>query len=183
MRSQFTGVVLGDVPEVIAPWYPLLLALALLGLGFLAPSLGAARACTRCGDPVSRRGDPEVSPGSTMCTQCVNVFAKKNVVAPALKVRKQLEVQRHQTRANRVSYLLGLSFAGMGHVFAGLPVQGTAYGFLFLTALSGFFLRDGVLRPPFDGLPVSLRLAPLAVVLVAVYALSLRGLVKRQGGR
>lgn len=181
VRSQLSGMVLGEVPEVIAPWYPLLLALGLLGLGFLASSLGAAKACTRCGDPVSRRGDPEVSPGSSMCTQCVNVFAKKNVVAPALKVRKQLEVQRFQTRTNRVSYVLGLLFAGMGHVFAGLPIRGAAYGFLFVVALAGFFLRNGVLRPPFDGAPTALRLVPLTLVFVLVYALSLRGLVKRQG--
>ncbi|MBI5478466.1 MAG: hypothetical protein HY906_06395, partial [Deltaproteobacteria bacterium] len=163
------------------PFYPLLVSLALLGLGLLSRTLGTAKPCSKCGAAVSRRGDPEVGAGSSMCTQCVNVFARKNLVEPAAKVRKQAEVARYQQRSERVSYVLGLLFAGMGHAFAGLPVRGAVYGFIFMAAITGFFLRNGVLRPPYDAMPLPVRLAPVVLIFVLVYGLSLRGLLKRQG--
>jgi len=181
VTSQLTQLILGDAPESVAPFYPAALAALIVGLGFLARPLEAARACSKCGRPVSHRGDPDVSPGSQMCTQCVNVFAKKNVVATSQKVRKQLEVARYQSRLERVSYVLGLLFSGMGHVFAGWPVRGTVYGFLFLATLLGFIVRHGLLRAPYEPLPLVVRLAPLGVMFLIVYGLSLRELRKRQG--
>ncbi len=181
VRSQLNTIVLGDVPEGVAPFYPLLASLGLLVLGLLSKALGTAKPCSKCGAAVSRRGDPEVAAGSSMCTQCVNVFARKNLVEPAAKVRKQAEVARYQQRSERVSYVLGLLFAGMGHAFAGLPVRGAVYGFLFAAAITGFFLRNGVLRPPYEAMPLAVRLAPVVLIFVLVYALSLRGLLKRQG--
>ncbi len=181
VTSQLTQMILGDAPEGIAPYYPGLLAALVVGLGFLATPLQAAKVCSKCGRPVSRRGDPDVSPGSLMCTQCVNVFAKKNVVATSQKVRKQLEVARYQSRMERIGTVLGLLFSGMGHVFAGWPVRGTLYGFFFLVALLGFILRHGLLRAPYEPLPMVVRVAPLVVVFAVVYLLSLRELRKRQG--
>ena len=117
-------MLVGDVPSAVALVYPLLVALLLLGFGFLGKSLEAAKVCNRCGRPVSKRGDPDVSPGSPMCTQCVNVFARKNVVAPSVKVRKQLEVARYESQMERASTVLGVLWSGMGHVFSGAPVRG-----------------------------------------------------------
>ena len=111
----------------------------------------------------------------------MNVFAKKNVVATSQKVRKQLEVARYQSRMERIGTVLGLLFSGMGHVFAGWPVRGTLYGFFFLVALLGFILRHGLLRAPYEPLPMVVRVAPLVVVFAVVYLLSLRELRKRQG--
>ncbi len=181
VTSQLSQMILGDAPEGIAPFYPGLLAALVLGLGFLATPLRAAKVCSKCGRPVSRRGDPDVSPGSLMCTQCVNVFAKKNVVATSQKVRKQLEVARYQSRMERIGTVLGLLFSGMGHVFAGWPVRGTVYGFIFLVALLGFILRHGLLRAPYEPLPMVVRVAPVVLVFVLVYLMSLRELRKRQG--
>lgn len=181
VRSQMTHLLLGDVNASIAPFYPLLAALLLLGFGFLGPALEAARVCNRCGLPVSRRSDPDVSRGSLMCTQCVNVFARKNVVAPSLKVRKQLDVARYQTRMERLSYAFGLACAGMGHVFGGWPVRGAIYGFLFVVAVTAAVLRNGVLRAPYDPLPLVLKAVPMVLLFLLVYLFSLRGLRKRQG--
>jgi hypothetical protein len=181
VRSQLNEILLGGVPEAVAPFYPLALALVLLGLGFLGPALGAARACGRCGRPVSRRDDPDVSPGSQLCTQCVNVFVKKNVVAPSVKVRKQLEVARYERRVERVAYGLGAVWSGMGHVFSGAPVRGALYGFLFVLAVVAVALRRGVLRAPYEPLPALVWLVPVGLFLVSLYVLSLRGLRRRQG--
>lgn len=181
IRAQLTQSLVGDVPELLAPFFPAFAALLLLGLGFFAGALEPARGCNKCGSPVSRRSDPELLKGSQMCTQCVNVFARKGVVPPALKVRKQLEVSRYETRMERLSYALGLACSGMGHIFSGLVVRGTVYGFLFLLVIVLFLQRHGVMRAPYVDIPLVLRLVPLAILFVLVYLLSLRGLYKRQG--
>lgn len=180
VHSQLSASLLGDLPELVAPFFPALGALLLLVLGFLSRALEAARPCTKCGAPVSRRGDRELPKGSQMCTQCVNVFARKGVVPPSLKVRKQLEVSRYQTRMERLSFAFGLACSGMGHVFTGLVVRGTAYGFLFLLVIVLFLQRNGVLRAPYESAPMVLRLVPLGLVFLGVYLLSLRGLFRRQ---
>lgn len=180
VRSQFSHLLVGDVPSAVAPFFPLLVALVLLGFGFLSGSLEAARVCNRCGRAVSRRGDPDVSPGSAMCTQCVNVFARKNVVAPSVKVRKQLEVARYESQKDRASTILGVLWSGMGHVFAGMPVRGAAYGFLFVTAIVAVVLRSGVVRAPYESAPIVIKLLPAIVLFLLVYPLSLIALRRRQ---
>jgi hypothetical protein len=60
-------------------------------------------------------------------------------------------------------------------------VRGTLYAFFFLFAAVAFWLRDGVLRTPFEGVPLWLKLLPLALLFVGVYGLSLRALFKKQG--
>ena len=173
VRSQLSQMLVGDVPSWVAAFYPALVAALLMGFGFLGKSLEAAKVCNRCGRPVSRRGDPDVSAGSPMCTQCVNVFAKKNVVAPSVKVRKQLEVARYESQMERASTLLGVLWSGMGHVFSGAPVSGAVYGYLFVLAITGVVLRAGVVRPPFEGIPMGVRLVPLVLLFLIVYPVSL----------
>jgi tetratricopeptide (TPR) repeat protein len=181
VQSQMTQSILGEVPEVIAPFYPGVLALLFFLFGFLALNVEAARACNKCGRPVSQREDRELSKASQMCTQCINVFARKGVVPPSLKVRKQVEVARYQQTLSRASYVFGLLCSGMGHVFSGWPVRGAIYGFAFLFTVVMFFQRDGVLRVLYEGPPMIMKLLPLGVVFALVYLLSLRGLFRRQG--
>lgn len=181
VTSQLSQLLLGDAPEGFAFFYPGLMAALIVAMGALAVPLAAARSCGKCGRPVSHRGDPDVARGSSMCTQCINVFAKKNVVATSQKVRKQLEIARYQSRIDRTSSVLGLLFSGMGHVYSGSPVRGTIYGFLFLVALLGFVVRHGLLRAPYEPLPMIVRLMPLTILFVAVYLVSLRQLRKRLG--
>jgi tetratricopeptide (TPR) repeat protein len=181
VKSQVLQLLTGDVNETLALAYPALLALLVLGFGSLATTVHAAKVCNKCGRAVSKRGDPDVSVGSLMCTQCVNVFARKNVAAPSLKVRKQLEVARYQSRVERTGSIFGFLCSGMGHVFVGFPARGALYGFLFIALLTGAVLRNGVVRPPFDPLPLVVRMVPLGLCLVLVYVLTLRGLRKKQG--
>jgi tetratricopeptide (TPR) repeat protein len=179
--SELTQTVLGDVPENIAPFYPFVVGALLFAVGFLSLTLGAARPCAKCGAPISKRSDPDVSVGGAMCTQCVNVFAKRGVVPPSLKVRKQLEVTRFATRTERASYILGAICSGMGHVFLGSAVKGSLYGFLFVFGIVALVQRNGVLRSPYDGPPVLLVVVPIALMVAVVYGLTLRGLFRRAG--
>ncbi len=181
VRSQLTHLVLGELPEPVGPLYPLVLAALLFALGFMGPTLQVSKECTRCGMAVSTRGDPDVSRGSPMCTQCINVFAKKNVVAPSLKVRKQLEVARYAARRERTALVLGALCAGMGQVFSGATVRGAVFAFSFFSTVVFAVFRQGVLRAPYDAVPGVLKLGPLVAVALVMYLGSLRELRKGQG--
>lgn len=181
VRSQLSQLLLGTALEPMASLYPLLAALLLLGLGYLGPTLAVSKVCARCGGPVSRRGDPDLSPGSLLCTGCVNVYVRKSAVAPALKVRKQLEVTRHQQRSERLAWVLGAVWSGMGHVYGGATVRGALYGFFFALLVVAVALRRGLLRAPYEPLPSVVWLVPVGLALALLYLLTLRGLRRREG--
>jgi hypothetical protein len=157
---------------------PCLVALGLLGFGALGTLLSVSSECSKCGRAVCRRCDRELGTGSTLCAQCVNVFSRKGVVAPQVKVRKMIEVDRHRTRTERTSWILGIFCSGAGHLFSGEPLRGALFALwsLFLVALVVF--RDGVLRSPWDGLPVWLWLVPVGLALALTWVLSLNSLRK-----
>ena len=180
VESQLSLQLLGNVDPSIAWLYPIAVVLALSGLGAALRRAKTAKACLRCGRPVCRRCDPELSTGSALCQQCVNVFARKNVVEPAVKIRKQIEIAQFRARTDKLTYVFGLLCSGAGHVFSGLPIRGALYAFLFLFALFNIIFRHGVVRYPYGAEPLFVRLTPLAAALIAVYLLSLRGLYKQQ---
>ena len=169
--------------KVSGPWafgYPGLFAALLVGLGFVARKVKASRSCEKCGRAACQRCVKDLPPGGALCGQCVNVFTRKGTVSAPVRVRKQLEVDRHRERMDRLSYLLGLLCSGAGHLFRGQPVRGALYAFLFLASAFGAFLRNGAMRVPYGTLPLLLRLLPVAVVLLAVYLFSLRGLYRQR---
>ncbi|MBN1208572.1 MAG: hypothetical protein JXB05_27175 [Myxococcaceae bacterium] len=179
VEAQLDRVLLG-AQGTAARAYPLALALLFFLWGSARDRLQATKSCDKCGRPVCRRCDPELGRGAFMCSQCTNVFARKGVVPEALRARKQEEVQRHQTWMNRAALALGALLSGAGHLFAGLPVRGALYSFLFLLSLAAVVLRDGVLRAPYGEAPLYLKLLPIGLLLLPLYLLSLRGLRKRQ---
>ena len=126
-----------------------------------------------------RRCDPQLSVGSPFCAQCVNVFARRGVVPPLLKVNKEMEVRRHRARSSRIAYGLGLLCGGLGHVFSGAALRGAGYAFLFLFAAACVVTREGVLRAPYGPAPELLRLVPLTLLAAAVAFFSLRGLSRK----
>lgn len=160
----------------------LLLIALILGaaaFGALALPLRASRGCEKCGRPACRRCDREVGLSGVLCAQCVTVFTRAASVAAPIKVRKQAEVANHQWLQGRISSALGLLCSGAGHLFLGAPVRGALFAFLFFFALVGLGLREGLVRVPFGAVPWGLKLVPLVLLLVAVYALSFLSLRKR----
>jgi hypothetical protein len=180
VTAQISGKLLGSVDYGVAAATTGLVILALLGVGFWRGGRGVARGCEKCGRPVCRRCDPELGVGSQLCNQCVHAFARRSAVAPALKVRKQIEIHQYQQRQNRTAYVLGALCSGMGHLFTGLAVRGVLLAYLFLFICACFLLREGVVRTPFGPLAQTLWLIPLALAVVGLYGLSLRSLHRRQ---
>jgi tetratricopeptide (TPR) repeat protein len=69
VESQLSLQLLGDVDPSIAWLYPIAVVLTLSGLGTALRQAKTAKACLRCGRPVCRRCDPELSVGSALCPQ------------------------------------------------------------------------------------------------------------------
>lgn len=156
------------------------LTLLVFALSFARGGLKNSQDCEKCGRAVCRRCDPELGIGSHLCNQCVHVFTRKGAVPPLVKVRKQTEVAQYQTRMDRFGYFFGLLLSGAGHIFRGLTIRGAIYAFLFLFIVMNFFFRSGVLRAPFGSAPELFRLVPLGLGFALIYALTLRGLYKRE---
>lgn len=180
VTAQLSGKLLGGVDYAVASAVMGLFVLALAAVGFWRSGKGIAKSCEKCGRAVCRRCDPELGAGSMLCNQCVHAFARSSSVAPALKVRKQIEIHQYQQRQNRTAYLLGALCSGMGHLFTGLAVRGVLLAYAFLFILASVALREGVVRTPFGPLAQTLWLVPLLLAIVSLYGLSLRSLHRRQ---
>ncbi|XXF80533.1 hypothetical protein P2318_12500 [Myxococcaceae bacterium GXIMD 01537] len=180
VAAQLTRALVPGVVGPVAWGLPALAGGLLFGWGFLRQRLNASKVCEKCGRSVCRRCDPELGVGSQLCTQCVNVFARKGLVPPQMRARKQEQVDRHQAWMDRVALVLGALASGAGHVFAGLPLRGALYLFLFLLGVGGLVLHPGLLRAPYGAAPALLKLALVALVLLPVYLLTLRGLRQLQ---
>ena len=118
--------------------------------------------------------------GSLFCNQCVNVFARQGAVAPADKVRKQVEVARYQLRLERTSYALSVLCSGAGHLYVGMPVAGASYAFLFLFAFFSVLFHQGVVRAPYVAQRSWIGMAPMLVMLILVHLWSLRDFHRRR---
>lgn len=170
---------LGDLPPPIAWIYPLLLAALFVALGFAHELVEACSGCDKCGRPICRKCDPELGSGSLFCNQCVNVFARQGTVAPADKVRKQIEVARYQLRLERTSYVLSLLCSGAGHLYVGVPIAGASYAFLFLFAFFGVLFHQGVLKVPYLANRSWWGVVPLVAMMISVHLISVRDFFRR----
>jgi hypothetical protein len=159
---------------------PLVVAGALTLLGFARGGRGVSHACDKCGRAVCRRCDPEVTEGSALCHQCVNVYTRRGKVAPLARVNKEMEVRQHQGWMNRLAYGLGLLWSGAGHLFSGLPVRGAVYAFLFAFAITAAVNREGLLRLPGGALGAGVWLVLAVALLLVTWASSLRHLARER---
>lgn len=180
VTAQVVQSVVGDLSSTVGVVLPLVVAGALTLLGFARGGRGVSHACDKCGRAVCRRCDPEVTEGSALCHQCVNVYTRRGKVAPLARVNKEMEVRQHQGWMNRLAYALGLLWSGAGHLFSGLPVRGAVYAFLFAFAITAAVNREGLLRIPGAALGAGLWLVLAVGLLLVTWASSLRHLAKER---
>jgi hypothetical protein len=174
VRQQAAARLLGPL-ESIWPGIAVLVAVILAALGASRSALKPSAACRKCGRPVCTRCDPGL-PGEDLCGQCVNVFLRKSVADPPARIRKEARVRAYQILRVRFLRALGLFSGGGGHVMMGEVALGT--GLLFALAFC-LTLAAGVphlIRAPGSGLAAVAAAGFGAVILAAVYLLSVRDL-------
>lgn len=166
------GLLPPPVPRERSTTHPLaigsLLALLLAVGHFLVRRRagGLAASCAKCGRPFCQRCKLS-SESQTYCTQCVNIFLKKDMVAIETQLAKRTQLGRRQV-------LLGIESRALDVLLPGLGLAGTGrvWGSLLLVPLSVLSAAVGAIWLPYFVGP-SLAHAPvwpLAGLVLAVWA-------------
>lgn len=149
-------------PLTLAPLAALVLALFHFVLR--SRTTGFARACTKCGRTFCSRCKLSRE-SQSYCTQCVNIFLKRDMVAPELQIAKHRQLERRRMVQKTLRRVADLVLPGFGQALYGRLLLGTALmipaAFLSIAAtlwLPGF-VQPLVLQT--DLLPVRLLLAVL----------------------
>jgi tetratricopeptide (TPR) repeat protein len=160
---------------------PVAVAALVIVLFGLRDRLRPSGRCERCGREVCKRCDPDARPSEQLCAQCVNVFIRRTGVEAAERVRKEIAVQSYHRRRRALARALNL-LVGAGHVMIGYPVRGLFFLMVETSLLASIVLWHGLAHGPVavrSGMSF-FRIGLTAAAFIAVYALCLRDLVRRQ---
>jgi tetratricopeptide (TPR) repeat protein len=149
---------------------PVVFAVVAFVLGRWRGSKAFTTRCLKCGTPFCRRCHLGVVAGG-LCTQCHHLFVVRDGVSGPARNQKLLEVQKEDSRRDRVYRLLSLVVPGAGHLYADATALGLVLVFLWSLVLAAAFVTlrllpvtdaSAELSPPW-GLGVG------AVVLLVLY--------------
>jgi len=106
--------------------FPLVFVLTFVGLGRWRGSKAFTMRCLKCGTPFCRLCHLGTVSGG-LCTQCHHLFVVRDGVSGPARNQKLLEVQKEDSRRDRVFRVLSLVVPGAGHFYAdkaliGLPL-------------------------------------------------------------
>jgi tetratricopeptide (TPR) repeat protein len=155
--------------------FPLVFAAVAFALGKWRGSKAFTMRCLKCGTPFCRRCHLGVVAGG-LCTQCHHLFVVRDGVSGPARNQKLLEVQKEDSRRDRVYRLLSLIVPGAGHLYSNATPLGLLLVFLWSLVLATAFVTlrllpvteaSGDLSPPW-GLAVG------AAVLLVVYLVANR---------
>ncbi len=132
-RERLAQAILGQNNPIAVNWFrqKVFLIPALLGLALLAAAAIHARArnthllargCEKCG----RIYFPNDSPNSVWCSQCVNLYIKKDDLPSSAKMKKHEEVSAFTKREHQTMTVLQVLFPGAKKI-----LQGSAFAGLF----------------------------------------------------
>jgi tetratricopeptide (TPR) repeat protein len=93
---------------------------------------GFAKACSKCGRTFCSRCKLSRE-SQSYCTQCINIFLKRDMVAPELQIAKHRQLARRQAFLRWRRRLADTFLPGLGLVLSGRPWLGTVL--LLLSAL------------------------------------------------
>lgn len=182
-----TGVAIewvsGQLGTTAAAALTVLTAVLLVAAQRVRRRVRASSKCEKCGRPVCARCDPELGTTVGMCGQCISVFVRRTGVDAPDRVRKEGEVRRYRRRLKVMTRSLAL-IAGGGHVFAGRLLAGTLFLLLFGLIVARAAFPDGLIAAPVALTPASSLVTTglLALAAAAVWALSLRHLLRHEDG-
>ncbi|MFN3414514.1 MAG: hypothetical protein ACK42L_10700, partial [Thermoanaerobaculum sp.] len=113
--------------------------------------------CSRC--KLSRESQ-------TYCTQCVNIFLKRDMVAPELQIAKHRQLRRRQILHQALRRFLDFFLPGFGQAFYGRPLVG-----VILMIPAAFLLTAATLWLPHFVQPLVLQaeLLPIRVFLALLW--------------
>lgn len=150
-------------PLTLAPVVALVLAL----LHYLVRSrrTGFALACTKCGRTFCSRCKLSRE-SQTYCTQCVNIFLKRDMVAPELQIAKHRQLRRRQIVHQTLRRFFDFFLPGFGQAFYGRPLVG-----VLLMIPAAFLLTASTLWLPHFVQPLVLQaeLLPIRVFLALLW--------------
>ncbi len=154
-------------PVTLASVFALLLALA--HSLWRQRRLGFARACSKCGRTFCSRCKLSRE-SQSYCTQCVNIFLKRDMVAPELQIAKQQQLARRQRWLWWRRRIADTLLPGLGLALAGRPLLGVLHlvpaAFL---SLAGLIWLPGFVQP----LLLHTSMAPIKVLTWVLWALPL----------
>jgi hypothetical protein len=150
----------------------LALILAILHLLIRQRTGGFASACLKCGRPFCRRCKLSHE-SQSYCTQCINIFLKKDMVGIEAQIAKRQQLARRQlwTRIERrVSDLL---LPGLGIGFGGRPFLGVTLAFVALaSSFAALLWLPAFVSPALMNAPAWPLLALLGAMWLAVEAIA-----------
>jgi Tfp pilus assembly protein PilF len=115
--------------------FPLVFVLTFVGLGRWRGAKAFTMRCLKCGTPFCRLCHLGVVSGG-LCTQCHHLFVVRDGVSGPARNQKLLEVQKEDSRRERVFRMLSLTIPGAGHLYANKPLIGLPFVFLWSAILA-----------------------------------------------
>lgn len=115
--------------------FPLVFVVTFLGLGRWRGAKAFTMRCLKCGTPFCRLCHLGVVTGG-LCTQCHHLFVVRDGVSGPARNQKLLEVQKEDSRRDRVFRILSLLIPGAGHLYANQALIGLPLVFLWAATLS-----------------------------------------------
>jgi cytochrome c-type biogenesis protein CcmH/NrfG len=138
---------------------------------------GFATACLKCGRPFCRRCKLS-NESQSYCTQCINIFLKKDMVGIDAQLAKRQQLARHQRWLRFERRVADLVLPGLGVAWAGRPVLGWLLGIVaFAAGVSGLVWLPAFVSPALMNVPMwpLMTLCGLAWASTAVVAQLLPG--------
>jgi tetratricopeptide (TPR) repeat protein len=115
--------------------FPILFALTFFGLYRWRGAKAFTMRCLKCGTPFCRLCHLGVVTGG-LCTQCHHLFVVRDGVSGPARNQKLLEVQKEDSRRDRVFRVLSLLIPGAGHLYANKALIGLPFVLLWSAILS-----------------------------------------------
>ncbi len=139
--GMVSGVGMGHFPFVL---FPYIVGLAAYHLSRSRWPLGyACRRCGRVGCRICQSLSKE-----TLCSECYQVLIKMEGVEARGRIKKILEIRKHQDRRVNILRLLSFLLPGSGHFYVGAPLHGFLFAVLVIFGVLTWLFWSGVLIAP-----------------------------------
>lgn len=174
VADDLAGRLFGVLPRAAG-----LVAVSIIALfAFLRGVLSPSEACAKCGRPICHRCEAHAG-ATSLCGQCVTIFAQRASVDPPRRAAKERSIRRHQRHRMWSVRVTSLLCAGAGQILFGDTLAGVA--FLFGVALGGWGVVSGanLVPAPWGAAPAWVRVGPALVLLGVVWLWSARHVYRR----